>query len=134
MDQTDINNFIRAADYGPVESPTYSPKICYREMELELKTKDIQCLPLFNHEAEPGEVVAIDIDGVYVQCMVRSGILLIKSGQKLAENGKETVKGGPQVASALGIKTGNILWDHPDYQDAQKAFDIYFALDFNMNF
>ncbi len=127
MDQTDINNFIRAADYGPVESPTYSPKICYREMELELKTKDIQCLPLFNHEAEPGEVVAIDIDGVYVQCMVRSGILLIKSGQKLAENGKETVKGGPQVASALGIKTGNILWDHPDYQDAQKAFDIYFA-------
>jgi aminopeptidase-like protein/methionyl-tRNA formyltransferase len=127
MSQIDVYNFIRAGDYGPVECPTYSPTICFKENMLQIKCKDIEVLPVSNQKASAGEVVAVSRDGIYVQCAFNSGTMHIKSGTSLDASGKKMHVQGENVALMLGVKCGEILWDTPLYSNVLNAYDIHFA-------
>ena len=127
MLQKEVCNFIRAADYGPVECPTYSPTICFKESVLQIKTKDVEMVPFSNEKASPGEVVGVSREGIFIQCASNSGTIHIKSGTSLDASGKKTNVQGENVALTLGVKCGDFLWDTPTYSNALNAYDIHFA-------
>jgi aminopeptidase-like protein/methionyl-tRNA formyltransferase/aminoglycoside N3'-acetyltransferase/acyl carrier protein len=127
MLQENVYNFIRAADYGPIESPTYSPTICFKHNKLQLKCKDVELFPVSNEKASPGEVLSVGTKGVFIQCASNSGTILIKSGTFIDGNSNNENIKGKEVGLKLGVKCGDVLYDNPVYANVLNAYDTHFA-------
>ncbi len=125
----DIFNFVRAADYGPIKCPTYTPTLCFGQVCVELKTKDVELLNITTSRGTAGEVLGAGDDGVLIKC-AGGGILQIKSGQLVVNRGgknskTQTVK-GMDLVNALEIEEGSILHDTPGSESRHEQ-DVFFA-------
>jgi aminoglycoside 3-N-acetyltransferase len=98
-----ILDFVRAADYGPVASPTYTPFFTTHGQTITLKTSDISDLTL-SVNGESGTVIGTGNDGILVSCC--SGLLQIKSGT-LVETGERLC--GAQLLTRCDVSVGDKL-------------------------
>ncbi|MGK5093072.1 formyltransferase family protein [Deltaproteobacteria bacterium TL4] len=92
-----ILDFIRAADYSPFQSPTYTPMTRFRDLKLSLQKAKSSTLP----SQTPGMVLSVNASGVTVATGQKESLLITK----IVVDPQETLS-GPQIAERLNIQTG----------------------------
>ncbi|MDD5195497.1 MAG: formyltransferase family protein [Candidatus Omnitrophica bacterium] len=93
-----IVDFVRAGDYAPFKSPTYSPFICLKGKQIVVKKAKIAHLK----GGIPGEVISINEQGIIVAAI--DGTSVIFTAVELQGKGRFC---GSAIASSLKIKNGD---------------------------
>ena len=101
-----IYNFVRAADYHPLHSPTYTPACTLSDGRtihiLKAKQSSLS-------SRQPGEVIAVEKEGIIVGTQDKLSICITK-----IKDDQNMVVEGETIAKVLGCSAGDVLVDVGD--------------------